>query len=869
MVAFTIGNADIAVESRDGAFALATGLSSSGRLGLVSPFILDAGFALGSPRLRSGGREDSLAAVDLAFAGRFERNAGEFSVSRSRARRARSPGPRRHRLREPRTAHLPRVRSASPHREPRSRGRASRPAPARRGPGRRAPGPGRALRKIHPPADEPGVDRQSLRLALARGRRARSRRPRPPSPRPRRRPHRRLRPDAATRALRSTCASTLGRIAASGLAVAGSTVRLVASGTKAAAAISRFDASLTGLDIAVAEGKTLAFDRATIAAKGGFDLSRKSLSVASFEASLPGLAPLRLSGRYGFGQDGAADLRLESRGLDLPALRGLAAPFIPAELRRLGPRRHSGPLSLRPAPGRVPCAAWAFPPRSPWPGSGSTIPRSPSPARTSIPSSSSKPSGSALGRDLVHGRPRRRPGRIAVEGGLHTVGQEPARPRLRRPLRSALRRRRRAHCPRPPADDRQRRRRRVGRNGPRAFVRPADGGESEPRTAPCALFPGRRLRGGPDEARGRARGVRSACRKGGGELSAAAASSSPARTSSVPLSKTFFLGISGDIPVHYESGKAGSPAGAGDPGAPDAPLPETGFLLVGEFQNPLLTLKTIDISLRSGVNALGLEPLSLDVLRRPSRARPDDLPPRPRFRDLPRPRVPGPARHRHRPLPHRVAPVQADGQDPGRFSASRHRPRPDRGVRPGRGRRLRRQDRPARPGRDEPVRTGPLDLAQRRPRRPRLEEAHRRGPLRRGHRHRPGRGPRPGHHLRPAGAVRLPARVRAPQGRRPDLQPQGRGQPDRPQLGPAGLGRNGRLLDEPHPRLPLSEAGHRQHAPQRHLHPQRHHPRGRRRVPGEEAGAFWYKCGEPRARTRVISFKEMTGRLKRVGQSEK
>ena len=75
-----------------------------------------------------------------------------------------------------------------------------------------------------------------------------------------------------------------------------------------------------------------------------------------------------------------------------------------------------------------------------------------------------------------------------------------------------------------------------------------------------------------------------------------------------PLTKTFFLGISGDIPVHYESGKAGA-----RPGDADAPLPEAGFLLVGEFQNPFLTLKTIDISLRSGVNALGVEPLSLDL----------------------------------------------------------------------------------------------------------------------------------------------------------------------------------------------------------------------------------------------------------------
>ena len=321
--------------------------------------------------------------------------------------------------------------------------------------------------------------------------------------------------------------STLGRIAASGVAVAGSTVRLVASGTKASAAISRFDARLTGLDIAVTGGRTLAFDHATIAAKGGLDLSRKNLSVASLEANLPGLAPLRISGRYGFGKGGAADLRLESRGLDLPALRGLAAPFIPESFAGwdLGGTADLSLSARRPAGSRADLGPFrhGLPGRAP-------VQRSLVHRRRREPRSRRQARSRPLrfGSDLVHGRPRRRTGRIAVEGGLHTLDQEPARPRLRRPLRSALRRRRRAHGPGPHADDRHRRRRRVGGNGPRAFVRPADGSEPEPRTALCALFPGRRLRGGPDEGRGRARGVPPRSARTAARFRPGAGSSSPA-----------------------------------------------------------------------------------------------------------------------------------------------------------------------------------------------------------------------------------------------------------------------------------------------------------------------------------------------------
>ena len=73
-----------------------------------------------------------------------------------------------------------------------------------------------------------------------------------------------------------------------------------------------------------------------------------------------------------------------------------------------------------------------------------------------------------------------------------------------------------------------------------------------------------------------------------------------------PLAKTFLLGITADLPILYDSGATGA-------AAPALPLPELGHLRIGEFRNPLLTLKPVDVSLRAGANALAIEPLALEL----------------------------------------------------------------------------------------------------------------------------------------------------------------------------------------------------------------------------------------------------------------
>jgi hypothetical protein len=610
VVAYSIGGADVGVESRDGTSALATGLSSSGRLGLVSPFIVDAGFALTSPRLRSGGREDSLAAVDLALAGRFERNAGEFSVSRFELAvpgllaldGTASGNLGRHIFLESEArlliesleaaAELLGPRLPAAFRNAGLRGRA-----------------GLAGRYTLQQTNQESTDNLSASLSLdgveldpvVRGRPLRVR------------ADGRIDASGPTRdpSLSIDLRSTLGRIAAAGVAVAGSTVHLVASGTKASAAISRLDARLNGLEIAVTGGKTLAFDHATIAAKGGLDLSRKNLSVASLIANLPGLAPLRISGRYGFGKGGAADLRLESRGLDLPALRGLAAPFIPASFAGwdLGGTADLSLSARRPAGSRA------------VPGLSATV----SLAGLRFNDPSFTVAGENLDPVVRLEALRSASGAISFTGGV-AVGQGESLwkavyiPWTKSPLDLAFGGR---YDPRPGALDGLTARVLMPTIGTLDVAGSAG-------TAPALSFDLQteaNLSLGPlyalfsqagvsEEGRMQVEGVLGASlrlRKDGGALSAGGRIKLSGVNVERPLTQTFFLGISGDIPVHYESGKAGGPAGTGDPGAPDAPLPEAGFLLVGEFQHPFLTMKTIEISLRSGVNALGFEPLSLEL----------------------------------------------------------------------------------------------------------------------------------------------------------------------------------------------------------------------------------------------------------------
>jgi len=74
----------------------------------------------------------------------------------------------------------------------------------------------------------------------------------------------------------------------------------------------------------------------------------------------------------------------------------------------------------------------------------------------------------------------------------------------------------------------------------------------------------------------------------------------------LPSSKTLLLGVAAELPVHYETGGAA-------PGSPEIPLPDEGSLRIGEFQSPFLTLKPVAVSFRVGANAFAIEPLALEL----------------------------------------------------------------------------------------------------------------------------------------------------------------------------------------------------------------------------------------------------------------
>ncbi len=601
VVGYSIANAAIDVESKNGGFAFSTGLASSGRLGLVSPYLVDSEFALSAPRLETDGIEDRVAALDLALTGRFERSAGELTVSRLSLT---VPGllaldgtasgiAGRHVFIETQAGlHIEDLEAAAgllgPHLPPALRGSKLR--------GRAGLSGKYVLQQSNPESKDglaatltlEGVEIESvlggrpLRLRAA-GRVDAS----GPTADPR---------------LSIDLSASLGRIAASGLAVAGASLHLVASGTKAAAAISRLDAKLSGLDLGLAGGRTLALGIADISASGRLDLNSRVLLLTRLDAALPGLAPLRLSGRYGFGRGGAMEFRIESRGLDVAALRGLAAPFVPAALAgwdiagtadfSLSARRPAGTRAGWTASGALSLAGARFnDPAFTVAGEGLDPVVTFEAARAAASPAVSFTGGLALGHGeslwkAVYiswsGHPlalaaggRYDPGTGAVEGltvraDMSTIGTVDV-------AGSA------GTLPAPSFDLRTDARLSLG---PLYSLYTQAGVSEETRM---------KLEG--------ALGVSLRLRKAGAVLSAEGRIAVAGANIENPASKTLFIGLAADVPVRYES----------VPPASDGSLPEKGFLRLDEFQSPALTLKSVEIGLRSGINALGLEPLSLEL----------------------------------------------------------------------------------------------------------------------------------------------------------------------------------------------------------------------------------------------------------------
>lgn len=603
VVAYVIGRCDIAVKDKGVAFRLESGLRSSGTLRLASPFGLDAAFHFGPTRLAAAGIEDSLSGLTIETTCKFDMDAKELAVPRLRIA---VPG-----LLDldgtaaGRFGHSVFLEAEAKVRLDKLENLAALLGPRLPAEFRSAKLRGRAelsgKYEIHRSSQETndslsgfllleGVEFDHVVGGLPLHVRASGR----------------LDASGSTRdpRLSADLRASLGKMTLDRLAVGNSDVHIVATATKETADISRFEAAFKGFDFEAAAAKKISFDKVTLVGKSRLDLGRKTVAVDSLEVRFPGIAPLFVTGRYGLGKAGVAQVRLESRGLDIPALRGLAAPFIPASFAGwdLGGTADLSLAARRPdASGQD----WSF--------SGTV-----SLAGARFNDSAFSIAGEGLSPVVkVEGALSASKG-ISFTGALD-IGQGESLWKAvyvswgKHPLKMTV----------------------AGRYDPGSggvdglearFVLPTIGevdvtGSAKIHPAPSFdLRTEARLSLGPlyslysqagvsEEARMRLEGTLGAAllvRKDGDTLSVGGRVTLADTNVERPMTKTLLLGIAADLPVLYDSRKA-------DTAPADGPLPEEGFLRIGEFQNPFLTLKPVDVSLRVGTNAFAIEPLSLDL----------------------------------------------------------------------------------------------------------------------------------------------------------------------------------------------------------------------------------------------------------------
>jgi len=601
VIAYDVGRSDVRVKAPAGSFALTTTLRSSGTLRLVSPFRLDAAFALGSLRLASGGIEHAFDALTVSAAGRLDGSSGEFAVSRLEIT---APGL----LGLEGTAAGGLGTSVFVEARTKTRFESLERAVAFLGPRLPAALRGAGLKGrvdlagtygLHR-TNEGSTDAVEATLSLqgvefdqvvggrpvhfrADGRITAS----GPTGDPR---------------FSADLRSTVGKLSVSGLSVAGAGLHLAVRGTPRTVAISGLEASLAGFAFAAAEGKTVSFDKTSLAAKATLDLAGKTATVTSLDAAFPGLAPLHLTGRLGFGADRSARLELTGRGLDLASLRTVAAPFLPAALSGWELAAKAD-LSLAYRRGRS---------AADWGASG---------ALALSEATFNDPSFTVAGEKLdpaLRLEAASTPTGFSFEGGIDIAHGESLWKSVyiswgQHPLALTVSGR---YDPATVA---------VDGLAARALL-PGIGTIDATGTARLQAVPVFDLRlaadlalgplyslytqaGASEESRMKLEGRLGAdlrLRRDGRALSAEGRIKLADTALERPLTKTLLAGISADIPVHYES----APGSSGETGEA---FPEEGYLRVKELSNAFLALSSVDMVLRAGTNALALEPLGLGL----------------------------------------------------------------------------------------------------------------------------------------------------------------------------------------------------------------------------------------------------------------
>jgi len=644
-VAYSIGRSDVDIKDKGGAFGLRSGLTSSGTLRLGSSLVFDATFALDAPQFVLAGIDQSLPHITIDSAGNFDPSAKEIAVSRLKigvpdllelegtAEGRFSQGIF---LEADAAVRFDKLESVAALLEPRLpmefrgarlRGRAI------------LSGKYSVQRSSKEKNDNldgslafEGVEFDHVFNGVPLHFRASGQvQAAGPSRAPR---------------LSADVRSSVGKAALGKLSAGKSEVHIVASGTKEVVnvnpleaeiehlsfdgdggkrlafdkttltgraglnlsrktvALDSFDAALINLFFMAAEGKSLSFDNVTLKGKAGLDLGRKTMVLNSLEARFPGIAPLFLEGRYELGKMRAAEVRLEGRGQDIPALRTLVMPFIPESFAGWD-LSGTADLSLEVRRPSVSGLDWGF--------SGAL---SLAQVRVNDPSFTVASEGISpvLKVEGEYAASKGLPFKVDLDISQgESLWKSVYIPWNKHPLKMTV----------------------AGRYDPGSggmdglearFVLPTIGevsvsGSVATRPSPAFdLRSGARLSLGPayslyaqagvsEQDRMTVEGTLGAdlqAKKEGEGLSVTGKITLADANLERQLTRTVLINVDAEVPVHYESGKAVIDS-------PEIPLPEEGFLRIGEFRNPLMTLRSLDIPLRVGANALAIEPFTFEL----------------------------------------------------------------------------------------------------------------------------------------------------------------------------------------------------------------------------------------------------------------
>ena len=366
----------------------------------------------------------------------------------------------------------------------------------------------------------------------------------------------------------------------------------------------RFKATLNDLLVAISDGKRFSFDNVALKGKAGLDLGRKTVVLDALEVGFPGFPPLSVAGRAGLKEPLSGQARFEAHGVDLPALRTLAAPFIPKNLAgwdlagaadfSVGVSRpsasgldwgFSGDLSLTQVRLNDPSFTVASEGISP----AIRVEGEYAPAQgLAFKSEVDISQGESLWKAVyvswsqhpltMTAAGRYDPGSGRMDGlmarfDLPTIGG-------------------------------------VGLTG-WAATRPSPSFDlrSDARLSLGALYSLYTQAGATGKQRLSLEGTLGAglhLQKDEEGFSITGKLTLAGVNLERQLTKTVLRNVDAEVPVHLEIKKT-------PPDAPETPLPEEGFLRIAEFRNPLLSLNSLNIPLRVGVNAFSAEPFSVEL----------------------------------------------------------------------------------------------------------------------------------------------------------------------------------------------------------------------------------------------------------------